>query len=77
MPTCSLVVPSSAPGAALHRTVNAGASKVAGDRRRRLLHALGGPANTAPFHRQPPIDRHQHATRPDSEAGQRCASRRH
>jgi hypothetical protein len=67
MHTWSLLAPSAAPGARLYRAANLGTSTESHDRRRRLLRALGGPANTAPFHRPPSSARHEQVTRRDVE----------
>ena len=60
MHTWNLLAP---PAATRSRTSNAGTDRVARHRRRRrLLHALAGPANAASLNRRPPKRPHGRAT---------------
>ena len=76
MHTGNLVPPAVRPVATRSRAINVGTPAGARDRRRRLLQALAGPANTPLFHRPPRNGRHDQSTRPAAEADHRCASRR-
>lgn len=77
MHTGNLVAPAVSRVATLSRAANRGTPTVARDRRRRLIQALAGPANTSPFHRPPHTGRHDPSTGPVSQTDHRCASRRH